>query len=106
MSKLLSYYFKRDKWILLAMALVPALGSIVLTREMGPIINFMLVNLTLIVSALILIYRDYKRFYGEYSSFFSGLPLTGKEIITGRMLWFALVNLFSYLIVGAKMVEV
>lgn len=106
MSKLLSYYFKRDKWILLAMALVPALGSIVLTHEMGPIINFMLVNLTLIVSALILIYRDYKRFYGEYSSFFSGLPLTGKEIITGRMLWFALVNLFSYLIVGAKMFEV
>lgn len=106
MSKLLGYYFKRDKWILLAMALVPALGSIVLTHEMGPIINFMLVNLTLIVSALILIYRDYKRFYGEYSSFFSGLPLTGKEIITGRMLWFALVNLFSYLIVGAKMFEV
>ena len=106
MSKLLAYYFKRDKWILLAMALVPALGSIVLTHEMGPVINFMLVNLTFIVSVLILIYRDYKRFYGEYSSFFSGLPLTGKEIITGRMLWFALVNLFSYLIVGAKMLEV
>lgn len=106
MSKLLAYYFKRDKWILLAMALVPALGSIVLTHEMGPFINIMLVNLTFIVSALILIYRDYKRFYGEYSSFFSGLPLTGKEIITGRMLWFVLVGLFRYLIVGAKVLEV
>lgn len=106
MSKLLSYYFKRDKWILLAMAVLPALGSVVLTHEVGPIINFMLVYLTFIVSGLVLIYRDYKRFYGEYSSFFSGLPLTGKEIITGRMLWFVLVDLFRYLIVGAKMLEV
>ena len=106
MSKLLSYYFKRDKWILLAMAVVPTLGSIVLTHEMGPVINFMLVYLTFIVSGLVLIYRDYKRFYGEYSSFFSGLPLTGKEIITGRMLWFVLVDLFRYLIVGVKGLEV
>lgn len=106
MSKLLAYYFKRDKWILLAMALVPALGSIVLTHEMGPVVNFMLVNLTFIVSGFVLILRDYKRFYGEYSSFFSGLPLTGKEIITGRMLWFVLVDLFRYLIVGAKGIEV
>lgn len=105
MSKLLAYYFKRDKWILLAMAIVPALGSIVLTHEVGPIINFMLVNLTFIVSGLVLIMRDYKRFYGEYSSFFSGLPLTGKEIITGRMLWFVLVDFFRYLIVGAKMLD-
>lgn len=106
MSKLLAYYFKRDKWILLAKLLIPLLGSFVLTHEMGPVVNVMLIYLAFIAPGLVLIYRDYKRFYGEYSSFFSGLPLTGKEIVGGRILWFVLVDLLGFLILVAKGLEV
>lgn len=106
MSKLLSYYLKRDKWILLAMAILPLLASVVLTYEIGPIINFMAIYVTFIVATLMLCYRDYKRFYGEYSSFFSGLPLTGKEIVGGRIIWFILVNMWQLVIILVKGIEV
>lgn len=79
MSKLLSYYLKRDKWILLAMAILPLLASVVLTYEIGPVINFMAIYVTFIVATLMLCYRDYKRFYGEYSSFFQRLAPYGKR---------------------------
>ena len=106
MSKLLSYYLKRDKWILLAMAILPLLASVVLTHDIGPVINFMAIYVTFIVATLMLSYRDYKRFYGEYSSFFSGLPLTGKEIIGARVIWFILVNMWQLVIILVNGLEV
>ena len=100
MSKLISYYFKRDKWILLAMVVCAILGSFLLwsyTGEesaIGAVTVFVGVAAFFIGVSLLplwLYVRDYKRMYGAYGSFFAALPLTGKEVMGGRGLWFIIV---------------
>lgn len=100
MSKLISYYFKRDKWILLAMLGLGLLGSFLLwsyTGEesaIGAVTIFVGVAAFFIGVSIIplwLCIRDYKRMYGTYGSFFAALPLTGKEAMGGRGLWFIIV---------------
>ena len=104
MSKLISYYFKRDRWILLAMVGCALLGGLLLwgyTGEesaIGAVTVFVGVAAFLIgmsVLPLWLCIRDYKRMYGAYGSFFAALPLTGREAIGGRALWFIIVELVA-----------
>lgn len=104
MSKLISYYFKRDKWILLAMVACALLGSFLLwgytevENAFGAVTVFVGVAAFFIgvsILPLWLFVRDYKRMYGAYGSFFAALPLTGKEAIGGRALWFIIVELVA-----------
>lgn len=104
MSKLISYYFKRDRWILLAMVGCALLGGLLLwgyTGEesaIGAVTVFAGVAAFLIgmsVLPLWLCIRDYKRMYGAYGSFFAALPLTGKEAMGGRAIWFIIVELVA-----------
>ena len=104
MSKLISYYFKRDKWILLAMVACALLGSFLLwgytevENAFGAVTVFVGVVAFFIgvsILPLWLFVRDYKRMYGAYGSFFAALPLTGKEAIGGRALWFIIVELVA-----------
>ena len=104
MSKLISYYFKRDKWILLAMVACALLGSFLLwgytevESAFGAVTVFVGVAAFFIgvsILPLWLFVRDYKRMYGAYGSFFAALPLTGKEAIGGRALWFIIVELVA-----------
>lgn len=106
MSKLISYYFKRDKWILLAMVGLGLLGSFLLwsyTGEesaIGAVTIFVGVAAFFIGVSIIplwLCIRDYKRMYGAYGSFFAALPLTGKEVMGGRAIWFFIVELIAVL---------
>ena len=107
MSKLISYYFKRDKWILLAMVALGLLGSFLLwgytevENAFGAVAVFVGVAAFFIgvsILPLWLFVRDYKRMYGAYGSFFAALPLTGKEAIGGRGLWFLIVELVAMLV--------
>ena len=106
MSKLISYYFKRDKWILLAMVACALLGSFLLwgytevesafgaiTVFAGVISFFFAVTIV----PLWLCIRDYRRMYGAYGSFYAALPLTGKEAMGGRAIWLIIVELLSVL---------
>ena len=104
MSKLISYFFKRDKWILLAMVACALLGSFLLwgytevESAFGAVTVFVGVAAFFIgvsILPLWLFVRDYKRMYGAYGSFFAALPLTGKEAIGGRALWFIIVELVA-----------
>ena len=104
MSKLISYYFKRDKWILLAMVACALLGSFLLwgytevENAFGAVTVFVGVAAFFIgvsILPLWLFVRDYKRMYGAYGSFFAALPLTGREAIGGRALWFIIVELVA-----------
>ncbi|WP_108832062.1 hypothetical protein [Aedoeadaptatus coli] len=106
MSKLISYYFKRDKWILLAMLGLGLLGSFLLwsyTGEesaIGAVTIFVGVAAFFIGVSIIplwLCIRDYKRMYGAYGSFFAALPLTGKEVMGGRAIWLIIVELVEVL---------
>lgn len=104
MSKLISCYFKRDKWILLAMVACALLGSFLLwgytevENAFGAVTVFVGVAAFFIgvsILPLWLFVRDYKRMYGAYGSFFAALPLTGREAIGGRALWFIIVELVA-----------
>lgn len=104
MSKLISYYFKRDKWILLAMVACAILGGFLLwgytevENAFGAVAVFVGVISFFFAVAIVplwLCLRDYKRMYGAYGSFFAALPLTGKEAIGGRALWFIIVELVA-----------
>ena len=104
MSKLISYYFKRDKWILLAMVACALLGGFLLwgytevENAFGAVAVFVGVISFFFAVAIVplwLCIRDYKRMYGAYGSFFAALPLTGKEAIGGRALWFIIVELVA-----------
>ena len=106
MSKLISYYFKRDKWILLAMVVCALLGSLLLWSYTGEESAIGAVTIFVGVAAffigvsilpLWLYIRDYKRMYGAYGSFFATLPLTGKEVMGGRGLWLIIVELVAVL---------
>lgn len=106
MSKLISCYFKRDKWILLTMVGLGLLGSFLLwgytevENAFGAVAVFVGVAAFLIgisVLPLWLCIRDYKRMYGAYGSFFAALPLTGKEVMGGRAIWFIIVELIAVL---------
>ena len=106
MSKLISYYFKRDKWILLAMLGLGLLGSFLLwsyTGEesaIGAVTIFVGVASFFIGVSIIplwLCIRDYKRMYGAYGSFFAALPLTGKEVMGGRAIWLIIVEVVAIL---------
>ena len=106
MSKLISYYFKRDKWILLAMVALGLLGSFLLwsyteNNDLGGGISvFVGVTAFFIGVAILplwLFVRDYKRMYGAYGSFYAALPLTGKEAMGGRAIWFIIVELVAML---------
>ncbi|MCU6786847.1 hypothetical protein [Aedoeadaptatus acetigenes] len=106
MSKLISYYFKRDKWILLAMVGLGLLGSFLLwgytevENAFGAISVFVGVAAFFIGVSIIplwLCIRDYKRMYGAYGSFFAALPLTGKDVMGGRFLWFLIVQFVAFL---------
>ena len=106
MSKLISYYFKRDKWILLAMVVCAILGSLLLwsyTGEesaIGAVTVFVGVAAFFIGVSLLplwLYVRDYKRMYGAYGSFFAALPLTGKEVMGGRAIWLIIVEVLAVL---------
>lgn len=106
MSKLISYYFKRDKWILLAMVACAILGSFLLwsyTGEesaIGAVTVFVGVAAFFIGVSLLplwLYVRDYKRMYGAYGSFFAALPLTGKEVMGGRAIWLIIVEVLAVL---------
>lgn len=107
MSKLISYYFKRDKWILLAMVALGLLGGFLLWSYTGNndldggISVFVGVTAFFIGVAILplwLFVRDYKRMYGAYGSFFSALPLTGREAMGGRAIWFLIVELVAMLV--------
>ena len=100
MSKLISYYFKRDKWILLAMVALGLPGGFLLGGYTGEestvggvavFVGFTAFFIGVSILPLWLCIRDYKRMYGTYGSFFAALPLTGKEAIGGRALWFIIV---------------
>ncbi|MDD7363409.1 MAG: hypothetical protein PUG99_04560 [Firmicutes bacterium] len=109
MSKLLGYYFRRDKWLLLAIAAVPILASLLylfFSEDVAAGMNIVSGYIAWIVCAFALYIRDYKRFYGTYSDFFSGLPLTGKEIIGARLIWFVLIDLYGMLVFGLKIFTV
>ena len=104
MSKLISCYFKRDKWILLAMVALGLLGGFLLwgytevENAFGAISVFVGVAAFFIgisILPLWLFVRDYKRMYGAYGSFFAALPLTGREVMGGRALWFIIVELVA-----------
>lgn len=106
MSKLISCYFKRDKWILLAMVGCALLGSFLLwgytevESAFGAVTIFVGVAAFFIgvsILPLWLYIRDYKRMYGAYGSFFAALPLTGKEVMGGRGLWLIIVELVALL---------
>lgn len=106
MSKLISYYFKRDKWILLAMVACALLGSFLLwgytevESAFGAVTVFVGVAAFFIGVSLLplwLFVRDYKRMYGAYGSFFAALPLTGKEAMGGRTIWLIIVELVAVL---------
>ena len=106
MSKLISYYFKRDKWILLAMVACALLGSFLLwgytevESAFGAVtvfVGFMSFFFAVVIVPLWLFVRDYKRMYGSYGSFFAALPLTGKEVMCGRAIWFIIVELVAVL---------
>ena len=106
MSKLISYYFKRDKWILLAMVVCALLGSFLLwgytevENAFGAISVFVGVIsffFAVTVVPLWLCLRDYKRMYGAYGSFFAALPLTGKEVMGGRAIWLIIVEVLAVL---------
>ena len=105
MSKLISYYFKRDKWILLAMVACALLSSLLLWNVkddtfMGAMTILLGVTaflFSVVVAPLWLLIRDYKRMYGAYGSFFAALPLTGKEVIGGRFLWFLIVQFVAFI---------
>lgn len=106
MSKLISYYFKRDKWILLAMMGCALLGGFLLwgytevENAFGAVSVFVGVAAFFIgisVLPLWLCIRDYKRMYGAYGSFFSALPLTGKEVMGGRAIWLIIVEMIAVL---------
>ena len=107
MSKLISYYFKRDKWILLAMVALGLLGGFLLWSYTGNndldggISVFVGVTAFFIgvgILPLWLFVRDYKRMYGAYGSFFAALPLTGREAMGGRAIWFLIVELVAMLV--------
>ena len=107
MSKLISYYFKRDKWILLAMVALGLLGGFLLWSYTGNndldggISVFVGVTAFFIgvgILPLWLYVRDYKRMYGAYGSFFAALPLTGKEAMGGRAIWFLIVEFVAMLV--------
>ena len=107
MSKLISYYFKRDKWILLAMVALGLLGGFLLWSYTGNndldggISVFVGVTAFFIgvgILPLWLYVRDYKRMYGAYGSFFAALPLTGKEAMGGRAIWLLIVELVAMLV--------
>ena len=100
MSKLISYYFKRDKWILLAMVALSLPGGFLLGGYTGEestvggvaiFVGFTAFFIGVSILPLWLCIRDYKRMYGSYGSFFAALPLTGKEAMGGRGLWFIIV---------------
>ena len=106
MSKLISYYFKRDKWILLAMVALGLLGSFLLwsyteNNDLGGgisvFVGFTAFFIGVGILPLWLLVRDYKRMYGAYGSFFAALPLTGKEAMGGRAIWFIIVELVAML---------
>ena len=105
MSKLISYYFKRDKWILLAMVACALLSSLLLWNvEDDTFMGAMTILLgvtaflfSVVVAPLWLLIRDYKRMYGAYGSFFAALPLTGKEVIGGRFFWFLIVQFVVFI---------
>ena len=106
MSKLISYYFKRDKWILLAMVGCAILGSFLLwgyaeeESAFGAVTVFVGVIsffFAVVIVPLWLYVRDYKRMYGAYGSFFAALPLTGKEAMGGRAIWSIIVELVAVL---------
>lgn len=106
MSKLISYYFKRDKWILLVMVGGALLGSLLLwgyTGEesaVGAVTIFAGVMSFFFAVAIVplwLFIRDYKRMYGSYGSFFAALPLTGKEVMGGRAIWFIIMQILGIL---------
>lgn len=108
-SKLLGYYFKREKWLLLTIAAVPILASLLFLffpKDIVVGINIVSSYIAWIVCAFALYIRDYKRFYGAYSNFFSGLPLTGKEIMGARLIWFVLIDLYGILVFGLKIFTV
>ena len=105
MSKLISYYFKRDKWILLAMVACAILGGLLLgsysaDSYVGAFSVFVAV-ITFFFAAVVvplwLCIRDYKRMYGSYGSFFAALPLTGKEVMGGRAIWIIIVEILEML---------
>lgn len=108
MSKLISYYFKRDKWILLAMVALGLLGGFLLWSYTGimtltAVCCFVGVTAFFIgvgILPLWLYVRDYKRMYGAYGSFFAALPLTGKEAMGGRAIWLLIVELVAMLVSG------
>lgn len=103
MSKLISYYFKRDKWILLAMMGCALLGGLLLwgysaNSMFGAISVFVGITVFFFAVAIVplwLCIRDYKRMYGSYGSFFAALPLTGKEVMGGRAIWFIVMQLLA-----------
>ena len=106
MSKLISYYFKRDKWIFLVMVGGALLGSLLLwgyTGEesaVGAVTIFAGVMSFFFAVAIVplwLFIRDYKRMYGSYGSFFAALPLTGKEVMGGRAIWFIIMQILGIL---------
>ena len=106
MSKLISYYFKRDKWILLAMVACAILGGFLLwgytevENAFGAISVFVGVISFFFAVAIVplwLCLRDYKRMYGAYGSFFAALPLTGREVIGSRAIWLIIVELVAIL---------
>ncbi|MDY3118927.1 MAG: hypothetical protein SOW18_05265 [Peptoniphilus sp.] len=100
MSKLVRYYFKRDKWILLAMVGCALLSALLLwtVDSGGMLVLFGVVAFlfSTVIAPFWLAIRDYKRMYGAYGSFFAALPLTGKEVIGGRALWFLFVQLLAF----------
>ena len=107
MSKLISYYFKRDKWILLAMVALGLLGSFLLwsyteNNDLGGgisvFVGFTALFIGVGILPLWLLVRDYKRMYGAYGSFYAALPLTGKEAMGGRAIWFIIVELVAMLV--------
>lgn len=105
MSKLISYYFKRDKWILLTMMGGALLGGFLLWGYLegsfaGAISVFVGSTVFFFAVAIVplwLFIRDYKRMYGSYGSFFAALPLTGKEVMGGRAIWFIIMQILGML---------
>lgn len=106
MSKLISYYFKRDKWILLAMVACAVIGSFLLWSNTGEesfvgalsiFVGFTTFLFGISILPLWLCIRDYRRMYGAYGSFYAALPLTGKEVMGGRGIWLIIVEVVAIL---------
>ena len=105
MSKLISYYFKRDKWILLAMVGCAVLGGLLLwsysedsyVGAFSVFAGVMSFIFAAVIVPLWLCIRDYKRMYGTYGSFFAALPLTGREVMGGRAIWFIIMQILAML---------